>query len=217
MIESAKASSVFIFDKLDKLQKQNSKELTKSELDRARAEVRESLLGSEKSLISSAKTEVEEYAPSRPLKIGDEVKVVSVGSVGTVIKAPDKDGNVTVRIGIVTTKTKLENLRLIETKGKKQHKKPAGAIGKVLAKKDFKTELDLRGMTGDEAWFAVDKYIDDAYLAGVFTVTLVHGKGTGALRNALWTAIKKEPRIASYRAGMYGEGDYGVTVIEIKH
>ena len=217
MIESAKASSVFIFDKLDKLQKQNSKELTKSELDKARAEVRESLQGSEKSLISSARTEVEEYALSRPLKIGDEVKVVSVGNLGTVTKTPDKDGNVTVRIGIVTTKTKLENLRLIETKGKKQQKKPAGAVGKVLAKKDFKAELDLRGMTGDEAWFAVDKYIDDAYLAGVFTVTLVHGKGTGALRNALWTAIKKEPRIASYRAGMYGEGDYGVTVIEIKH
>lgn len=217
MIESARASSVFIFDKLDRLQKQNAKDLTKSDLDKARGEVRESLRGSEGSLISSSQNETEDYVPSRPLKVGDEVKVVSVGKNGIVTKAPDKDGSVTVRIGTITTRTNVENLRLIETKGKKEPKKPSGAIGKTLAKKEFKAEVDLRGMTGDEAWFVVDKYIDDAYLAGVYTVTLVHGKGTGALRQALWTAIKKEPRIASYRAGMYGEGDYGVTVIEIKH
>ena len=71
-------------------------------------------------------------------------------------------------------------------------------------------------MTGDEAWFAVDKYIDDAYMAGFFTVSLIHGKGTGALRQALWTALKKEPRIASFRLGGYGEGDGGVTVVELK-
>ena len=186
-------------------------------IDKARTEIRDSLRGSEGALIPSSITETEEYVPTRPIKLGDEVKVVSVGKNGVVTKAPDKDGNVTVRIGIVTTKTNIENLRLIEAQSKKAQKKPSGSIGKTLAKKDFKAEIDLRGMTGDEAWFAVDKYIDDAYLAGVFTVTLVHGKGTGALRQALWTAIKKEPRIASYRAGMYGEGDYGVTVIEIKH
>ena len=217
MIESARASSVFIFDKLERLQKQNAKELTKSGLDQARSEVRESLRGSEGALITSAITEIDDAPPSRPLKVGDEVKVVSVGKQGVVTKTPDKDGNVTVRIGNITTRTSLDNLRLIETKGKKAVKKPTGAVSKTLAKKDFKAEVDLRGMTGDEAWFVVDKYIDDAYLAGVYTVTLVHGKGTGALRQALWTAIKKEPRIASYRAGMYGEGDAGVTVIEIKH
>lgn len=217
MIESARASSVFIFDKLDKLQKQSAKDLTRSGLDQAREQVRASLRGSEGSLIPSAITEIEDYTPSRPIKQGDEVTVVSVGKQGVVTKAPDKDGNVTVRIGNISTRTTLDNLRLIENKGKKEPKKPSGAVSKTLAKKDFKAEVDLRGMTGDEAWFVVDKYIDDAYLAGVFTVTLVHGKGTGALRQALWTAIKKEPRIASYRAGMYGEGDYGVTVIEIKH
>lgn len=217
MIESAKASSVFIFDKLEKLQKQNAKDLTRSELDKARDEVRQSIRGSEGSLIKSAKKELDDYTQSRPLKIGDEVMLMNVDKVGTVTKAPDKDGNVIVRVGIITTKTTVDNLRLVETKKQTAPKKSQGAITKNLAKKDFKAEIDLRGMTGDEAWFAVDKYIDDAYMAGFYAVTLVHGKGTGALRQALWTALKKEPRVSSFRAGMYGEGDYGVTVIEIKH
>ena len=217
MIESAKASSVFIFDRLDRLQKQNAKDLTRSQLDRARDEVRQSIRSSEGALISSSVKITDDAPPSRPIKVGDDVRLVNVDKIGTVLKAPDKDGNVTVRIGIVTTKTTVDNLRLIEVKKKTAPKKYTGTVSKTLAKKDFKTEIDLRGMTGDEAWFAVDKYIDDAYMAGFYTVTLVHGKGTGALRQALWTALKKEPRIDSFRAGMYGEGDYGVTVIEIKH
>ena len=217
MIESAKASSAFIFDKLDRLQKQNARDLTRSDLDKARDEIRQSIRGSEDGLLPTAKKEVEEYLPSRPLKVGDEVKVVSIDKLAVVVKTPDKDGNVTVRIGSVNTKTKEDNLRLVETKKQKAPKKSGGAVTKTLAKKDFKAEIDLRGMTGDEAWFAVDKYIDDAYLSGFYTVTLVHGKGTGALRQALWNALKKEQRVASFRAGAYGEGDYGVTVIEIKH
>ena len=217
MIESAKASSAFIFDKLDRLQKQNARDLTKGDLDKAREEVRSSIHGSEGTLLPTAKQEIEEYLPSRPLKLGDEVKVVSIEKIGVVTKLPDKDGNLTVRIGNITTKTKEGNVRLVEVKKPKATKKNAPAITKTLAKKDFKAEIDLRGMTGDEAWFAVDKYIDDAYMAGFFTVTLVHGTGTGALRQALWTALKKEPRVVSFRAGNYGEGDYGVTVIEIRH
>ena len=80
----------------------------------------------------------------------------------------------------------------------------------------FARELDVRGMTGDEAWFKVDKYIDDACLAGVASVRIIHGKGTGALRAALWGIFRKDKRIATYRQGVYGEGDAGVTVIELK-
>jgi DNA mismatch repair protein MutS2 len=217
MIESARASSVFIFDKLEKLQKQNEKDITRSALEKARGEIRGSIKNSEGSLISAAVSENEDYVLPRELKVGDEIRIVGIDKVGTVIKAPDKDGNVSVRMGIITTKVELEKIRLIEKNGKKTEKKKSGAITRNIAPKTFKTEIDLRGMTGDEAWFAVDKYIDDAYMAGFFTVTLVHGKGTGALRQALWTALKKEPRVASFRAGMYGEGDGGVTIFEIKH
>ena len=72
-------------------------------------------------------------------------------------------------------------------------------------------------MIGDDAVFTVDKYLDEALVAGIYSVTVIHGKGTGALRSALWNYLKKDKRVASYRAGQYGEGDYGVTVIELKH
>lgn len=215
MMESARASSTFIFDKLDKLQKQEEGKRTKASLEEAREEIRRSLRGAEDTLISGRKEGNKAGKPSRPLKVGDEVLILSVGRVGTVTKAPDKDGGVTVRAGIITMKTTLDNLALQETK-KAPEKKKSGAVGKTLAQNTFKAEIDLRGMTGDEAWFAVDKYIDDAVLAGVNSVTLLHGKGTGALRTALWNMLKKEKRVASFRAGNYGEGDYGVTVIEIK-
>ena len=80
----------------------------------------------------------------------------------------------------------------------------------------FKSEIDLRGMMGDEAWLAVDKYLDDAILYNMTSVHLIHGKGTGALRNALWRYLKGDRRVASFRIGRYGEGDGGVTVVELK-
>ncbi|MBE6609373.1 MAG: endonuclease MutS2 [Ruminococcaceae bacterium] len=218
MMESAKASSNFIFDKLEKLQKQNAKELTKAGLEQARSEIRDSIKYSESSFVSGRKSDSENYKPPRPYKAGDEVIIVSVGKRGIILKAPDKDGNVTVRAGIITTQTTVDNLRMADEKKSSDGKKTIkGAVSKSVSTSSFKSEVDLRGMTGDEAWFVVDKYIDTAYLAGVYSVTLIHGKGTGALRTALWNALKREPRVASFRAGAYGEGDYGVTVVEIKH
>ena len=80
----------------------------------------------------------------------------------------------------------------------------------------FKDEIDLRGMTGDEAWLAVDKYIDEANIIGIQRVRLIHGKGTGALKKALWQFLKGDKRIASFRIGQYGEGDGGVTIVDLK-
>ena len=217
MIESARATTNFVFDKLERLQKQSAKELSKEGLEKARAEIRSGLRSSENSLINTDIPDDEDYTLPRPLKVGDEVRVVGIDKVGTVLKATDKNGYVSVRIGIVTSKIEENKLRLIEKNDKKPQKAKCGAVTKALAPKAFKTEIDLRGMTGDEAWFVVDKYIDDAYMAGFFTVSLIHGKGTGALKQALWTALKKEPRVSSFRLGGYGEGDGGVTIIEIKH
>ncbi|HBE13114.1 MAG TPA: hypothetical protein DCY74_02970, partial [Clostridiales bacterium] len=79
-----------------------------------------------------------------------------------------------------------------------------------------RSEIDLRGETGDDAWFRVDKYLDEANMAGLHSVTLIHGKGTGALRKALWDMLKRDNRVESFRTGAYGEGDFGVTVVELK-
>ena len=86
----------------------------------------------------------------------------------------------------------------------------------MTVSRDFKDEIHLRGMTGDEAWSAVDKYFDEAQIAGFHTVRLVHGKGTGALKNALWKYLRTDPRVVTFRIGQFGVGDGGVTVVELK-
>ena len=133
----------------------------------------------------------------------------------------DKNGFVSVTAGILKTKVNEDKLRLIEGDIKFRRKddpKPKVSEGKVKKSivSTFKSEVDVRGMIGDDAWFVVDKYLDDAILAGIATVRIIHGKGTGALRAALWDKLRHESRIANFRIGQYGEGDGGVTVVEMK-
>lgn len=223
MVESARAATAFVYDKLEKLQKQSETQRTRAGLEAARADIRRELRSFDDT-VSSSQTELAseedgEYVLPRPLKVGDEVLIVSIGKRGVVQTKPNSNGDLSVRAGIITTKTNVSNLRLIEEKkkpSKDDKNKKKGAIGKQLAETEFKMQIDLRGMIGDEAWFAVDKYIDQATVARVFTVTLLHGKGTGALRNALWQQLKRDKRVESFRPGEYGEGDYGVTVVTIK-
>ena len=81
---------------------------------------------------------------------------------------------------------------------------------------NFRPEIDVRGQTGDDGWFMVDKYLDDAVMAHAKSITIIHGKGTGALRRALWSELKKDSRVKNFRAGTLGEGDAGVTVVELQ-
>lgn len=111
-------------------------------------------------------------------------------------------------------------MRLIDGKTQFKHrlepqKASEGKVKKTIVS-SFRPEIDVRGRIGDDAWFVVDKYLDDAVLANIPSVRIIHGKGTGALRAALWRYFKNDPRIKSYRHGEYGEGDAGVTVIEFK-
>ena len=132
---------------------------------------------------------------------------------------PDKNGNVTVQAGIIKTKTKIKNLKLIENKVNfidKSGNKTKASEYKATVSRACKDEIDLRGMMGEEAWLKVDKYLDEAILTGLHTVRLIHGKGTGALKKALWERLRHDTRIKSFRIGQYGEGDGGVTVVELK-
>ena len=159
----------------------------------------------------------EEYVLPRPLTIGDHVYLVSFGQEGEVVSLPDKDGNLQVKSGILKAKTHISKIRLLgKTTAKKAQKAKAVSKIKTAIADGFKPEIDVRGMTGDEAWWRIDKYIDDAYLAGVSSVRIIHGKGTGALRAALWGFFRADKRIASFRAGVYGEGDAAVSVLELK-
>ncbi len=219
MVESAKASSDFILAQLDSVRKQRESENLGKELDRARREIREHLRNNEDKFNPVDEKTIKNYKLPRPLRKGDEVYIVNIDKNGVVVDLPDKSGNVTVRAGIITTKTKLSNLQLIEkdvTVTDRSEKKHSASSYRISVSRDFKPEIDLRGMNGDEAYFAVDKYLDEATVAGIHSVRLIHGKGTGALKNALWKSLKGDKRIASFRIGQYGEGDGGVTVVELK-
>ena len=152
------------------------------------------------------------------LKKGDLVKVVSMGLKGTVSSLPDAKGNLFVQCGILRTNVNVQDLvRLEEPSVTAPNMKRTGT-GKLRMSKSIPVspEINLLGKTVDEAIPLLDKYLDDAYLAHLKSVRVVHGKGTGALRNAVQQHLKRVKYIKSYRLGEYGEGDAGVTIVEFK-
>ncbi len=223
ILDSARASSEFIFRQLEDLKKQEDKEKRNAMMLDARAAVRERMRESEALFDGLDVKEVsldEEYKLPRPLALGDKVYLVTLGKEGVVTALKDSKGLIAVTAGILKTKVTEDKLRLIDgdVKFRKKPEPPRVNEGKVKKSivSTFRPEVDVRGMIGDDAWFVVDKYLDDAVLAGIPTVRIIHGKGTGALRAALWKYFKTDSRIKSYRHGTYGEGDAGVTVIEFK-
>ena len=189
----------------------------------AREEIRKSLNSAEALFDGIDVREIaldDDYKLPRELVVGDKVYLVTVGAEGVVTALKDKKGLVSVTAGILKTKVSEDKLRLIDgnVKFKRREEKKPISEGKVKKSivSSFRSEVDVRGMIGDDAWYVVDKYLDDAVLAGVPSVRIIHGKGTGALRAALWKYFKADSRIKSYRHGNYGEGDAGVTIINFK-
>ena len=219
MIASAKASSDFIFEQMDKLKKAKDTERFGDELQATRRAVREHLRENSEKFDPVEKKRDENYVLPRKLKKGDEVIIMTLGSSATLLEDPDKSGNVRVQAGILQTRVKIKDLKLKEDDGitvQSGEKKMKTSTYTVSRSSSFRDEIDLRGMTGDEAWLAVDKYFDEAVMAGFKKVRLIHGKGTGALKAALWKFLKGDRRISSFRIGQFGEGDGGVTVVELK-
>lgn len=212
LVEQARASADYIFAELDRIKKQKDSENFASELEKARQNVKSGLSGADKRLGNVPKKLEEEYVLPRELKKGDSVILRDINKKGTVL---DIDGeNVTVQAGIIKTKTKLKNLMLDEEKATPEKNLKANKTPKTAM--SVSTEIDVRGMIGDDAWFMVDKYLDDAVLANLSQVTIIHGKGTGALRAALTGFLRKDKRVKTMRSGMFGEGDSGVTVVTLK-
>lgn len=157
---------------------------------------------------------------AKDLHLGDMVKIVSMGLKGTVNTLPDAKGNLYVQCGIIRTLSNIKDLQLVQEEtvtGPSMAKKVSGA-GNIKMSKSMSVsyECNLIGKTVDEALAVLDKYLDDAYLAHIPTVRIVHGKGTGALRSAVTNYLKKVSYVKSYRAGEHGEGDAGVTIVEFK-
>ena len=220
IVESAKVTSNYVMEQLEKVKKERESANLSSALEESRRNIRKHLRESDEKINPVREKVAEDYVLPRPLKKGDDVMIINIGKKGTVVDVPDKDGNVTVQAGIIKTRTKVSNLMLLDeakvTFTDSQKKQIAADKYRVVVSRDFRDEIDLRGLNGEDAWFMVDKYFDEAHIAGIHILRLIHGKGTGALKNALWQYLKTDPRVVSYRYGKYGEGDLGVTIVEVK-
>ena len=219
MITGAKVSAEFIFDKLDKIQKEKDSK----DFSRKYAETKKSLRSklSEADNIYNPVEEIDEnYKLPRQLVKGDRVVLKNLGTEAVLLDNPDKNGTVLVQSGIAKTKTKISNLILVTdemaNKLDSQAKVEKPAPKRSISTKEFSPSYDVRGRNIEEAWMEIDKYIDEAMIFGVKQVTIVHGKGTGALRAGLWEFFRKDKRVQSYRNGEFGEGDFGVTVLQLK-
>jgi len=231
IIESARAEVDKILEELTELRKRSSEESFASDLNRARSELRRKLNAADDKLKPS-KPQVKARKPSRPIKQGDTVRLLNVGTNAAVLTPPDESGNLTVQAGIMKVTLNISEVELVETdqagEAVKQYaaslrnrgvmpqssarSSSGNAEGRV---RTASTEVDLRGMATDEALIEMERFIDGAVLSKLNTLTIIHGKGTGALRAAVQQNLRNHPNVKSFRLGRYGEGEAGVTIVEL--
>ncbi|MGN0435431.1 MAG: endonuclease MutS2 [Wujia sp.] len=153
---------------------------------------------------------------AKDFHIGDSVEVISMNARGTITALPDNKGIATVQMGILSSRLPINDLIIIDepsfTTDADKYKKGRTSVSKA---QHISTEINVMGMTVDEATREIDKYLDDAVLSHLHKVTIIHGKGTGALRNGIHQYLKRHPLVQDFRAGEYGEGEYGVTIVEL--
>jgi DNA mismatch repair protein MutS2 len=188
------------------------------EMEKQRTNIREKMAANEKK--SSKEKDTAIYNPKVPkkLRIGDSVKVLSMNLTGTVHSLPNAKGDLFVQMGILRSQVNIKDLVLIEdaAPGSKKYAKTGAGKLKMSKSASVSTEINLIGKTVDEAIALLDKYLDDAYLAHLPSVRIVHGKGTGALRSAVQSHLKRQSYIKSFHLGEFGEGDAGVTIADFK-
>lgn len=183
-------------------------------LERAVQQARDAVRAAQERVQEQAQSAGDGGAPPSAVKPGDAVRVLSVGREATVLKPPDARGEVLVQAGAMRMSVKLADLRSVQ---KKPERPRPAAVRRTLAEPERSfLSLDLRGRMVDEATVEIDRFIDDAELAGVKEITLIHGKGTGALRAGVQAYLRTHPQVKSFRIGAYGEGDAGVTVVTLR-
>lgn len=212
ILRSAKDESDSIVSELRKISSEVEKDRNK-EIHKAQERLKSSLDEVESSLSENV-LNVKSKEPPKNLKVGDTVEVLSLNQVGNVLELPDENGNVLVQVGIMKVNVHISTLR--RAKEEESGKTQTSTRKIIKSKAAVKNEIDLRGKTLDEALLDLDKYIDDIYIAGLKEAYIIHGKGTGVLREGIKGYIKRHKHIKSFRIGKYGEGGDGVTVMELK-
>ena len=211
MIESARREAQVVTDELDRLRKEKERADFKKNIEATRAATEDRLDKLEEKIETRPK---EKKKPlERPLKVGDSVRVYSMNKEGEVLEEP-KNGKVMLQIGSVKMRFPLEDLEIIKPKQPKQQQTTLDIESRATRR--AVSELDLRGVTVIEAELMVDEYIDECSLSGLKVVSVIHGKGTGALRAAVQQRLKRNKLVESYRLGTFGEGESGVTIVTLK-
>ena len=213
IINEARATAEEVFAQLDNMRKVSNEQENIQQVNEARSELRRRLNMHEQSL-RAADENAEEEKSSRPIKVGDTVKIKSMGVTAEVLSISD-DGTLSLRAGIMNVSAKEGDVLLVENAVQTQKKKPVQGTS-VSLRATVMPEIDLRGMEAVEAVIAAERYIDSAVMAKLHTVTIIHGKGTGALRTAVQQMLRQNKAVKSFRLGRYGEGESGVTVVELK-
>lgn len=217
IVERARHESEQLMQELDDLRRQKNAADFSAKAQSAKSHLRAKLHALENDIDPVTKRRQDNYRLPRPLKAGDEVLLTDIDKKAVVLAPPDASGNVEVQAGIIRTRVPVESLRLVGEK-KNEPKAPAARVRGTASRavREVHTEIDLRGLTGEEAILEADRFIDDAVMSGLERVTLIHGKGTGALRTALHQHLRAHPSVKSFRLGAYGEGETGVTIVELK-
>ena len=211
MIESARREAQVVTDELDRLRKEKERADFKKNIEATRVATEDRLDKLEEKIETRPK---EKKKPlERPLKVGDSVRVYSMNKEGEVLEEP-KNGKVMLQIGSVKMRFPLEDLEIIKPKQPKQQQTTLDIESRATRR--AVSELDLRGVTVMETERMVDEYIDECSLSGLKVVSVIHGKGTGALRAAVQQRLKRNKLVESYRLGTFGEGESGVTIVTLK-
>lgn len=198
-----------------KFGKQN---ISASEMERERERLRKKIASTNSKVTLEAKKPAKQHKPS-DFKLGETVKVLSMNLTGTITSLPDAKGNVSVQMGIFNSQVNISDLEIVQEQTSYSAKNmQRTSQGKLKMGKSYsvRPEINLLGKTVDEAIAELDKYLDDAYLAHLSPVRIVHGKGTGALRTGVHNYLKRQKHVKNYHLAAFGEGDAGVTIVEFK-
>lgn len=220
IIEQTRMQSNMLLNELEELKKAKDKEALRKGLSDAKSKVGNRLNKLQDEANPVIEKKLENYVPPRPFKQGDTVKLADTGREGSLLSVPNMQGQCYVQVGSMRVKTNAKNLRLVEKKDRSgsDRPKPTGKIKKSVTSNMNRRggmELDIRGYLGDDGVMEVERFIDSAIMSGLSQVVIIHGKGTGALREAVHAALRRMP-VKSFRLGVYGEGEAGVTVVELK-
>lgn len=219
IIESTKATSNELIDELEKLRKEKDKKDFSKNVSEIKSKSKQSFNKMYDKANPVEKRDLnKDYVLPRKLKRGDTVYVVDLDKKGIISGEPDGSEFVFVQMGVMKTKMKVSRLRLVEAEKVTYGNKSVRKIGKVGGKIERRgtMELDIRGCACDDGIYQLDSFLDSSVMSNISTVTIIHGKGTGLLRKAVHKRLKEHPSVKSFRLGVYGEGEDGVTIVELK-